>query len=92
MHTQGKVVLRISLNSADKEYPTQSSIMVAINSMISIYLYIIYRVFFYWSALKMAKYKEKLKYLNWSAKGRGQLKKKTFSFGHCPNYLNPPPP
>ena len=24
------------------------------------------------------------------AKGRGQLKK-TFSFGHCPNYLTPPP-
>ena len=25
-------------------------------------------------------------------KGRGQLKKKTFSFGHCPNYLTPPSP
>ena len=24
-------------------------------------------------------------------KGRGQREKKTFSFGHCPNYLNPPP-
>ena len=27
----------------------------------------------------------------WQVKGRGQLKKKTFSFGHCPNYLTPPP-
>ena len=28
-----------------------------------------YRVAFYWSALKMTKYEEKLKYLNWSANG-----------------------
>ena len=26
-----------------------------------------------------------------ASKGRQQLKK-TFSFGHCPNHLNPPPP
>ena len=26
-----------------------------------------------------------------TSKGRHQLKKKTFSFGHCPNYLTPPP-
>ena len=25
------------------------------------------------------------------AKGRPQWKKKTFSFGRCPNHLNPPP-
>ena len=24
--------------------------------------------------------------------GKGSTEKKTFSFGHCPNYLNPPPP
>ena len=23
--------------------------------------------------------------------GKGSIEKKTFSFGHCPNYLNPPP-
>ena len=23
--------------------------------------------------------------------GKTSIKKKTFSFGHCPNYLNPPP-
>ena len=24
--------------------------------------------------------------------GKGSIEKKTFSFGHCPNYLNPTPP
>ena len=38
-HTQGKVVLRILLNSVDKGYPTQSSIMIFI------YLYVIYHIY-----------------------------------------------
>ena len=39
VHTQGKVVLRILLNSVDKGYPTQSSIMIFI------YLYVIYHIY-----------------------------------------------
>ena len=27
----------------------------------------------------------------WDTLGKASMKKKTFSFGHCPNYLIPPP-
>ena len=29
--------------------------------------------------------------LNYYQLGKTSMKKKTFSFGHCPNHLNPPP-